>query len=193
MAVDTTMYVVGIKDALRELNNIDKVARREITRDYKAIVRTVVDDAQARVPINAPISGMNRKWTTRSGFEMFPMGFSDDTVQAGVSGRRPKQFGGFVQNLATFYVRFTGPHATLLDMAGKGKVPTVAGKHMVAGLTERLGRSPSRILWPAYEQNAENVEREVQVLVERVMRYVSEGIAGATARRQERAAAKAGS
>lgn len=191
MAVDITLEVIGIKDALRELNNLDKVARRELTRDYRRVVQCVVDDAQGRVPINPPISGMNRRWTTKSGFAMFPLGFGDDTVKAGISGKRPKMFGGFMQNLATFYVRFMGPHAVLLDQTGAGKTPTEAGKNMAAGLTDRLGRMPSRILWPAYEQNSERVNDEVQALMDRVMRYVSEGVAGATARRQERAAAKA--
>lgn len=187
MAVESTIVVVGVKDALRELNNLDKVVRREITREYRTIVQQVVDDAQARVPINPPIRGMNRNWTTKSGFHMFPLGFGDDTVKAGVSGKRPKQFGGFMQNLATFYVRFVGPHAVLLDQAGNGKAPTVAGQNMARGLTMRLGKAPSRILWPAYEHNSERVESEVRQLVERVMHYVSGTLAGNQARNEKRA------
>jgi len=186
MAVDATLTVVGVKDALRELNNIDKVARREITRDYKKVVAQVVSDAQGAIPVNEVMSGWNRKWTTKSGFQMFPIQYVDDKVTAGVSGKKPKQFGGFMQNLATFYVKFSGPHTALLDMGGRGKVPTDRGKHMVAVMTARMGRRPSRILWPAYENNSETVQAEVQKLVDRVMLYVSQGIAGATERRKAR-------
>jgi hypothetical protein len=190
MAVSVDLDIVGIKDALAELNKIDKVARREITRDFRKITQFVIDDAKAKVPLNAPISGFKRNWTTRSGAQILPWDLSDnDDIFAGVSGKRPKMYGGFMQNVATFYIKYRGATSILFDMSGAGKVPTVQGSNMVSGLSRRYGR-PSRVLWPAYEQNKEQVEEEVRKLVDKVMDYVNQGLAGAKARRIERQALK---
>ena len=192
MAVSADLQVVGVKEALRELNRMDKVTRRELTKDFKRVTQAVVDDATQAIPLRDPMSGWARSWTTASGFQMFPAEFREDTVIAQVSGKRPKEFGGYVQNLAIFLVKFRGPHAVLLDQTGAGKTPTERGQRMARVLSERLGRGPSRILWPAYERNAETVVAEVERIVADVMRYVSEGVAGVNARRTARAQAKAG-
>ena len=177
MAVETTIEAVGIKDALKVLNDLDKSARRAITRDYKQIVQSVVNDAQGSVPINPPMSGWNRQWKSKSGFMLLPYHqAATDTVKAGVSGRKPKNFGEFMQNLATFFVRFTGPTAVIMDMAGRGNVATTQGEAMVRTLNARLG-TPSRILWKAYETHESDVIREMENLVERVMREATEAIA----------------
>lgn len=190
MAVSVDLDIVGIKDALAELNKIDKVARREITRDFRKITQSVVDDARARVPLNAPISGFKRNWTTKSGAQILPWDLNDnDDIRSGVSGKRPKMFGGYLQNVATFFIKYKGPTSILFDMGGSGPVPTARGSNMVAGLSRRYG-NPSRVLWPAYEQNKEQVEDEVRKLVDKVMDYVNQGLAGTKARRAEREALK---
>lgn len=169
--VDATIQVAGIKDALAALNRIDKSARRELTRNYKRIVQSVVDDAQQAVPLGNPISGFGRSWTTKSGFQMLPWGLVQDTVKAGVSGKKVREFAGGLSNLATFYVRFSGPTAVLFDMSGKGAVPTPQGNQMVKALSTKF-RPPSRVLWPAYERNAENVVGAVEELVDGLMQRV---------------------
>ena len=169
MAVDATLKIVGIKEALAALNRIDKSARREITRDFKRITEPVVSDAQNAIPLGPPLSGMQYNWTTKSGTQIFPWGLVEDYVEAKVSGKKPKMFGGYLQNLATFYIRFTGPSATIIDMSGKGKVPTNQGGAMVAALNRRFNRSASRILWPAYERHQDELQDRVQQLVDRVM------------------------
>jgi hypothetical protein len=169
MSVTTSVEVLGIKDALRELNNLDKEARRKITKDFKRITKPVEDTAKRFIPQSAPLSGMNRRWTTASGFQMFPWGTAGkDKITSKVSGRKPKMFGGHMTNLATFYIRFEGPTSTLFDQAGKGSVPTAAGSRMVSALTNRYG-PPSRVLWRAYEQHSNDVVSETQKLIDEMM------------------------
>jgi hypothetical protein len=176
VAVETDIEALGIKNALKILNDLDKSARRAITRDFKQIVSSVVNDAQGSVPINPPMSGWSRQWKSKSGFMLLPYHqAATDTVKAGVSGKKPKMYGDFMTNLATFYVRFAGPTAQILDMAGRGNVPTPRGEAMVRTLNARLG-SPSRILWKAYSNHQSEVIREVQNLVDRVMREATEAI-----------------
>lgn len=190
MAVSADMEIVGIKDALRELNQIDKVARREITKDYKKIVQSVVDDAKARVPLAPPLKGWRRNWTTKSGAQILPWDLSDnDNITAGVSGKRPKMFAGYMQNVGVFFVKYKGATSLLFDQSGSGPTPTPQGARMAAALTRKFG-SPSRVLWPAYEQNKDEVEKEVKLLVDRVMDYVNQGLAGAKERAAARSQAK---
>lgn len=169
MSVSVSVEVIGIKDALRELNSLDKEARRAITRDFKKITKPVEDTAKKLIPTSAPLSGMNRNWTTRSGFQMFPWGIAGKhTVVSQVSGRKPKMFAGHMTNLATFYIRFKGPAATMFDMSGKGPVPTRQGSQMVSALTNRFG-PPSRVLWRAYERHDGDIVRETQNLIDNMM------------------------
>jgi len=168
MSVNVSVEVIGIKDALRELNNLDKTARRKITSDFKRITKPVEDAAKFLMPTTAPLSGMSRAWKTKSGYQMFPWQTGKDKIVSKVSGRRPKMFAGHMTDLATFYIRFQGPHAVLFDMAGKGVIPTSQGSRMVSALTNRFG-PPSRVLWRAYEQNGDQVTRETQQLINEMM------------------------
>jgi hypothetical protein len=61
-SVYSEIKVVGLKEAIKALNDIDKKARRQLTKDYKQIVQPVIDEAKRRIPNNAPISGWERNW-----------------------------------------------------------------------------------------------------------------------------------
>jgi hypothetical protein len=177
VSVGVSVEVLGIKEALKELNDLDKTARRKVTSDFKRIVKPVEDAAKFLTPKTAPLSGFERNWKTKSGFQMFPWQPGKDKVIAKVSGRKPKMFAGHMTNLATFYIRYQGPNAVLFDMAGKGSVPTTAGSNMVRALTSFYG-PPSRVLWRAYEQRGDQVVSETQKLIDEMMREISTRQAG---------------
>jgi len=67
MPVYVAVEVVGLKEALKELNSFDKKLRRQITRDYKAIVEPIAADARAAIgqideSAGRPMSGWQRNW-----------------------------------------------------------------------------------------------------------------------------------
>lgn len=65
MPVYCSVEVVGLKEALKELNRFDKKLRRQITRDYKAITKPIEQDAKAelnRIGDKPPLSGWGRSW-----------------------------------------------------------------------------------------------------------------------------------
>lgn len=65
MPVYCSVEVVGLKEALKELNRFDKKLRRQITRDYKQITQPIQQDAVAelnRIGDKPPISGFGRSW-----------------------------------------------------------------------------------------------------------------------------------
>ena len=160
-SVETTIEVVGLKDALKTLNKIDKSLRREITKDYKKIVQPVIDEANKLVPTNPPLSGMARKWTTKSGFTILPWipGYKQK-IQAKNNTRAIKEYGGHKTNVGTFMIQWQGATGTMFDTSMAGPL----GRQ----LTARYGRS-SRVMWKAYDQKESNVISEMEQLVKRVM------------------------
>jgi hypothetical protein len=163
MAVNT-IEVLGLKEALRELNTIDKKLRRQITRDFKRIVQPVLGKAESMLPTNAPLSGMSRSWIGRSGADI--MSWNDARVRRNIkaftSGKKVRIGpSGFKQNLGVFGIKWLGPQASALDMLAKGTL----GEN----LTDRFG-PPSRIIYRAYASASENVELQVHELVNKVMK-----------------------
>ena len=170
MAVEIApIEVVGLKDALKELNDIDKKLRRQVTKDFKEIMQPVIDEAVSRLPNGPPLSGMARSWKGKSGAEI--MAWDDTKVQKNIkaftSGKKIRDTGlGFKQNVGVFGLRWNGPQATQFDQGRRGA--------MADQLTKRYG-SPSRLIWRAYEVKRNDVEQQIKDLVSNVMRQVGRG------------------
>ena len=196
MASETRIEVYGVKAALKELNKIAPTLRRQITKDYKQIVSSVIKDAQSIVPSIAPMSGMDKGWQTKSGYEMLPdSGWNGIKAQksyvAKISTRRVKEFRGTKENVGTFRIVLTGLVNTVFDIAGRkssgqigqisrmgkhGKrVGTVGGPQMIAVLNSRYNRG-SRTVWPSFEKNEAQVINEMTKLVEQIMQEVGRNL-----------------
>jgi hypothetical protein len=175
MASATSIEIHGIKQALKEIQKMDKSLRRQITKDYKQIVSSVIADAHSNIPSTAPLSGMQRPWKSRSGAMLIPMGGWDSSVakkmlKAKINTRKVKEFRGNKVNVGVFGITWTGAANTIFDISGKR-----SGGNFVNQLNARYGRS-SRIMWPSYEKNALRVEQEMVQLVERIMAEVGRNI-----------------
>lgn len=175
MTVQTSVQVVGIKEALGELNTINKRLRRGVTTEFRQIVQPLVAEAKVLVPKKAPMSGYNRKYspagTTQ---EILPWNSNAQMlVKPWVSGKRPRTIGGYTRNLAAFGVSWTDKSAVLFDFAGQWNTPQ--GLQMVSVLNERYGK-PSRAMWLAYRQAGPDIQQEIVELVERVMKAVGRDI-----------------
>jgi len=171
---DNSFEMVGVKEALRELNKMDKKARLQITRDYKEIVSPIIREAQAATPVKPPLSGMQYSWKPGGRAGVFPWqdNKSDRAMKAFVSGKRPRTYGPFVSGLTTFGIRWNHPDALVVEMSGKGPVPTKRGQQMVADLTARYGL-PGRFLWKAYLRHEERVNESIAKLIRDLMRQVN--------------------
>lgn len=177
MSATASVEVIGVKDALRELNKIDKEARKQLTRDYKEIVAPAVNTAKTLTPSQPPLSGMAYQWKNKSGKDVFPWSDqqSDKSIKPFISGKKPREFNGFTSHLATFGIRWSSPAGQVVEMAGKGSVPTERGRRMVQALTNRYGQ-PGRFLWRAYTQHERDVVDGVERLVKDLMRQVNEKV-----------------
>ena len=193
MTVKANINVYGIKEALKELNKIQPSLRREITRNYKQIVSSVIDHAKSRIPRVAPMSGMRRQWRTKSGWELLPPGgwngsIASKFVQARINTRKVKMFRGNAENVGAFSIRWLGLIDSAVEMAGRKssgtistrsrmgshgrKVGTVGGPQMIAVLNARYGQA-GRFLWYAWEKQEDTVTRAMVELVNDVMRQVN--------------------
>ena len=173
MSVDTKIEVVGLKDSLRVLQTYNKSLRRQITKDYKYVVNDAVQQMQIEVPIDVPISGWARRWTTKSGFQMLPWkgSLAQNSVKPYVSGKKPKEFQGVTRNLAIFGIRWQNARATLFDLSGDWKTPQ--GRNMVNGLTSKFGK-PSRAMWPTFTKYEADIADKMRDLVDKVTKAAND-------------------
>jgi len=157
------MDIVGLKDSLRTLNKLEPQYRRQITRDFKDIAAPVLSLAKQTDLNQIALSGFDRKWTTKSGYQMFPLNLirMEKFIIAGTSGKKPKEFRGNMQNTSVFFIRWKSPQATLLEMAAKGDL----GRAMTA----KAGPQ-GRVLWRAWEAKEAEVMSRVKDLVSEIMR-----------------------
>lgn len=203
MTAMTNLEIAGLKESLRTLQSLDKVARRKITQDYKEIVNPMVKDARQLVPSDAPMSGFNRSWSPRGGEPVLPFtgatgsraprkpskrdmnypGGRRQMVQwmkwqqgiaAFVSGKKPRPYGDYVKNLAVFGVQWQGPAAVLFDTSRHASTPQ--GQLMIAVLQSRFGPA-SRVIWKAYESADQAIQAELEQLIKRIMSDASTAIA----------------
>lgn len=178
MTVSASLEVYGMKDALRQLNEISQKLRKQVTRDYADIVEPVILDARARIPDQAPLSGMDRQWKTKSGYLMLPgksgggwqAAIAQKFVKPKINTKRIKDFGGQRVNIGTFRIVWMGAANTVFDMAGRK-----SGNVMARNLEARWGKA-SRVVWPAYEKNQTQVEAGMMKLVEQVSLMVSRNL-----------------
>jgi hypothetical protein len=177
MSFEGSIEIVGLKEALRELNQLNPQMRRQVTKDFQKITAPVVAAAKENLPTNPPMSGWAKGWKTPSGFQMLPSsGWSGSTagkfVKSQVSGKKPRQYAGQMQNAAVFVVKFAGMVNTVFSVAGrKNSGNSKQGQNMIKVLEFRYGK-PSRVLWPAYEANKTEVENQVKELTKQVMKEV---------------------
>ena len=200
MPVSNSLEVVGVKEALRELNDIDKKLRRQITKDYQEIVKPVVSAGKELIPKRAPLSGMERSWTPAGASSpVLPFGSNSSSrspkgpgvnwqqsqsgrrrmgnwlqwqagLKAYISGKKPRTFNGYTKNLATFGIRWLGSASVLFDTSGKASTPQ--GAQMIDALNAKFGQ-PSRVMWRAYQQEGPEIQGEMRDLVNKIMESVN--------------------
>ena len=159
---------VGLKNALRELNSLDKKARRQITKDFKEVLQPVVDYGRSLIPgeLDVP-SGMTRKWQPGR-TQIFPYRQNAMKFDSRVSGKRPREYGHYTKNLAVLSVYLKGAGDIVIDLAGVGMNLSPKGQAMVAALNKKLGRTPGRITWRAYDARDADVNRGLQQVMDKV-------------------------
>lgn len=154
---------VGVKEGLRILGKIDKDLRNEIRRDYRTLVKPVIEDIRSDMP-DIPMSGWKHPY--RKGGKPLWQDDEKKRVAAFVSAQKPRMFNGFVNNLGIFGIRWKGGAAALFDMSHQAHTPR--GESMIRTLNLRYGTSKSRIMYKNLEKDRARIESGIQVLVNRI-------------------------
>ena len=111
MVASSTVTVVGVKDAMRQLQKIEPDLAKQIKKDFKEIVKPVVGDARSQV-LNLPLSGFRRNW--KAG-KLLP--WSQSAVSRSIIARYSNRRRG--NSLAVFSVTMKSPAGTIFDIAGR--------------------------------------------------------------------------
>lgn len=161
------LEVSGLKEALKEINKLDKKLRREITKDFEKAVSPMVDAMRADVPLTPPLSGFaNKSKTQWKKNEPKNIKVKIDTRRA---RNRNMAKGAQYESLGVVKIRAMSAGLSVFDMAGKNGAKTTRGEAMVQALEARFG-NPSRIMWPNAEKHAEEVEVNLEAVVRKVER-----------------------
>jgi len=148
--------VVGIRDAVKELKKLEPALFKEFRKEAVTALKPITLDAQATLN-NAgetPLSGMARKWTTKTGRQIFPYVQSKAVRGVKVSLRPSKA--------AFLTVQQKDASGAIFDIAGRATT-----NRFGEALTRRFGRA-SRGMWPAAEAKEDEVRRNLADLVQSV-------------------------
>ena len=159
--------VVGLKEALRDLNKLDRELRKEINRDIQRVVRPIAKILDERVPKASPLSG----WQTSGGKKPWnPQKFTVRT-DARAPRRRPGQPMHTV--LSVVRIASTGSSVAIADMAGKAggvvsrRKPNMQRPNFSRALTARLG-PPSRFAWRDIDEMVKEANDNLKPIIKRV-------------------------
>jgi hypothetical protein len=163
MTATAGVQIYGVKEAIKELRNIDPEYRKQLNRDAKEVAAPAVNDARSQYPAQF-LSGMKYQWAPR-GKVKFP--YDQSKAQRGVTIKVDTA----KRNQGTIVIIQKDPAASIIDMAGKAGGRGRRGMNFVNQMM-RFG-PPSRIMWPAYERNANEIEANMVVVIEQVMEQVN--------------------
>jgi hypothetical protein len=164
------LEVSGLREALKEINKIDKALRREITKDFERAASPMVDAMRADVPAQPPLSGFaNRSRTQWKKNE-------SKSIRVKIDTRRPRgrsmPNGGKGEPVGVVKIRAMSAGMSIFDMAGKSTGKTPRGEALIANLQQRYG-SPSRVMWPNAEKHSEEVSANIEVTVKKVQTEIT--------------------
>ncbi len=189
MPTSASYQVYGIQEALAEINKVDRLLRRQITKDIQAGAGTrLVNAARSFIPTKDPLSGMGRGNIIKG---RDGTGWSRTRVVAGIRtvvGKRSQRARTVMfSNGRTADFKATQYQLLVLqqrDAAGAiwdhaGIRPDSSGQFVTNLLAEGEHVGPAaapRALQPAAESVLPAVEDEVGKIVERVMTIVNRNL-----------------
>ena len=173
MSVGVQVQVYGVKDALKEINKINPKLRREFTKRYKTIVKPVIDQAKASFPDSPPLSRMGKPYKHLGAWDG---GLVARGVTARINTRKARsrnlEKGAVYETISTFLIQQKTGWGSLYDMAGRKNGDSQMARNL---MKEGFG-APSRAMWPAYEQNKQEIDLAVLALCKDVMNEVNRNL-----------------
>ena len=185
MGITGQVDVYGVQAALRELNDIDRKIRRQVTKDIKTVGNQIVQEARSMVSTQsrsngAPLSGMRRGSLIRgreAGWNISEVqgGFN---VRVGVRATKERYVdfdqGGYTRQVVygakpyrLMVVQQKSFAGAIYDHAGAG-ISGIRNTAFIASLKKEVGDAP-RVIDKAVESNRPAVTAELLSIVGKVM------------------------
>jgi len=158
-----TVEVIGVKQMLQDLRQIDPEARKQFAKDAKQIASPIVVAAQAKYPQQA-LSGMRYRWISK-GRQLLP--WDQRKARRGIqvkvdAGRKKDGVVTIIQK---------DPAAAMYDRAGAGK------QNRLGDALTAFAGNPSRVMWPSAEAHITDVQAEMTKALEQVATEINRRIA----------------
>jgi hypothetical protein len=151
--VAVTVEIQGVKETLKALQRLDPAMRKEFNRNARTVAKPAMDAAKSRYT-TLPLSGFRRRWTS-GGRELSPKTIG--RFRSGVTFRVDTT----KKRESVFVIRQTNALAEITDMAGRRN----RGNQLDRSLTIAGWGSPSRVMWPAVESKARDIQAALAELV----------------------------
>lgn len=160
MTTNTSIQVVGVRDAIRSLNKVEPGLRKQFVQDANLIAKPAIQEVQ-RGYTKVPLSGMARKWE-QDNKKIFP--FSVARASSGVK----LKVDASREATSLIYITQTNVAAAVFEAAGR------ANQNRLGDSLGQLRPNRTRVLGPAVFRKRGEIERqllratnEVKVRVER--------------------------
>jgi hypothetical protein len=192
MATTANIDVYGVQAALKELNDIDRKIRRQVTKDIKSVGNQIVQEARQMVQTQsrsdgAPLSGMRRGSLIRgreAGWNISDVqgGFN---VRVGVRATRERYVdfnqGGYTRQVVygakpyqLMVIQQKSFAGAIYDHAGAG-ISGIRNTAFIANLNKEVGDAP-RVIDKAVENNRPGVTAELLSIVGKVMEQTNRNL-----------------
>ena len=192
MATTANIDVYGVQAALKELNDIDRKIRRQVTKDIKSVGNQIVQEARQMVQTQsrsdgAPLSGMRRGSLIRGREAAWNVsevqgGFN---VRVGVRATRERYVdfnqGGYTRQVVygakpyqLMVIQQKSFAGAIYDHAGAG-ISGIRNTAFIANLNKEVGDAP-RVIDKAVENNRSGVTAELLSIVGKVMEQTNRNL-----------------
>ena len=180
------IQVYGIKEDLKTLNKLAPDLRRQITKDYRALMQPTISDARNNLPAGigqTVMRGFGRKWR-----HIFPWdkAIANRSITVKIDTRRARkknlEKGAQYETLSAFIIQQKNPAGIVFDIAGRGGKSSSSQKRktgtfdwnntLIENMQKTFGKA-SRSMWPAVEKNTENIESAIKNITEEVERQLT--------------------
>ena len=147
MTTNTSIQVIGVRDAIRSLNKVEPGLRKQFVQDANLIAQPAIQEVQ-RGYTKVPLSGMARKWE-KDNRKIFPF-----SVARAVSGVKLK-VDASREATSLIYITQTNVAAAVFEAAGRTN-PNSLGDSL-----GQLKPGHTRVLGPAVFRKRREIEREI--------------------------------
>ena len=147
MTTNTSIQVVGVRDAIRSLNKVEPGLRKQFVQDANLIAQPAIQEVQ-RGYTKVPLSGMARKWE-QANKKIFPF-----SVARAVSGVKLK-VDASREATSLIYITQTNVAAAVFEAAGR------ANPNSLGDSLGQLKPGHTRVLGPAVFRKRREIEREI--------------------------------